>query len=146
MLRRRPGDARTVSLRVLALLLGACTIGSIRLPGLLQLRERLRIEEYGLVYEFLQREVPHDATIGYLGTHRVFPLFGDRLARRVVGLDASLATSAEWERELRARGVTYLAVGATSSAREQVRAHPESFELLFPAQSQRKDVELYRVR
>jgi hypothetical protein len=146
MLRRRPGDARTVSLRVLALLLGACTIGSIRLPGLLQLRERLRIEEYGLVYEFLQREVPHDATIGYLGTHRVFPLFGDRLARRVVGLDASLATSAEWERELRARGVTYLAVGATSSAREQVRAHPESFELLFTAQSQRKDVELCRVR
>ena len=148
LVRRKPANSPAMGIRLAGVLGAACLLGGLQLPAQLRLRERLRVEDYGLVHEFMERELPADAVIGYAGTHRIFPLFGNRLSRQVVGVEPpAKMTSVEWLAKLRERNVQYLALGgAAASAREYIASHADRFELLFPAQSQLKDVELYRVR
>jgi hypothetical protein len=116
-------------------------------------RETLRVSRYGVIHAYMEQNVPADAKIAYIRTHRRYPLFGRSLSREVVSILPQGEDPDAWIRALRDAGVGYVAVGTAedtesdragvADVRPWVESRADAFENMFPAQNSKKDVALY---
>lgn len=120
------------------------------------LREADRVEAYGTVYRWMEENVGPARTIGYVNVQEIYPLWGRRWSRHVVGADPAPGGLRAWVSALRRRNVEVVAVGhaapppsAAASVREAqdwVRLTNGPFEMLRDYDSVRYDLALYRLR
>lgn len=116
-------------------------------------RETLRVSRYGFIHAYMEQNVPADAKIAYIRTHRRYPLFGRSLGREVVSILPQGEDPEAWIRALRDADVDYVAVGTAedtesdragvADVRRWVESREDAFENMFPAQNSKKDVALY---
>ncbi|MFI5166966.1 MAG: hypothetical protein ACHQQS_10125 [Thermoanaerobaculales bacterium] len=76
-----------------------------------KVREQQRSRAYGTAYTYIAGRVPPGETVGYILSHRAYPLYGPDLARPVRWVPPQGNDLARWVAALRSEGVCTVAVG-----------------------------------